>query len=95
MAILGRAWAGAVLRAMLDGNERFSELSRAVPGVSDSVLSARLKELCEHGLAERSVDGGPPVTVRYELTASGREMAPVLDAVVRYAADHPELFAGG
>ena len=92
MGVLGRAWAGAVLQAMLDGHERFSELARAVPGVADSVLAARLKELCEHGLAQREVDGGPPVVVRYRLTTAGRDIAPVLAALTRYADDHPEIF---
>ncbi len=92
MAVLGRAWAGAVVQAMLDGNERFSELARSVPDVADSVLTTRLKELCEHGLAERVVEPGPPVVVRYRLTQAGRDAAPVLDAVARYAAANPQIF---
>ena len=47
MAVLGRAWAGAVLEAMLGGAHRFSEIGRAVPGITDAVLSARLKN-CAH-----------------------------------------------
>ena len=92
MGVLGRAWAGAVVQAMLDGNERFSELARAVPEVADSVLTSRLKELCEHGLTERLVEPGPPVVVRYRLTPAGRDAAPVLAAIVTYAAGHPTLF---
>ncbi len=91
MGVLGRAWAGAVVEAMLDGRERFTDISRAVPGVTDGVLSARLKELCARGLAERTVAPGPPVSVTYRLTDAGRDLAPVLRAVRDYGGAHPEV----
>lgn len=93
-SVLGRAWAGAVLYAMLDGNQRFSEIARAVPGVTDSVLTTRLRELCDFGAVERTVEMGPPVAVRYRLTPAGRGVAPVLKAARTYAANYPELFDG-
>lgn len=94
MGVLGRAWAGAVIEAMLVGHERFSDISRSVGGVTDGVLSARLKELCARGLAERDVDPGPPTTVTYRLTDAGRDVAPVLRAVRRYGQAHPEVLSG-
>lgn len=90
MGVLGRAWAGAVIEAMLSGNERFSDISRAVPGVTDGVLSARLKELCARGLAVREVSPGPPVGVTYRLTQAGRDVAPVLTAVRDFGRAHPD-----
>ncbi|WP_226347164.1 winged helix-turn-helix transcriptional regulator [Agilicoccus flavus] len=91
MGVLGRAWAGAVLEAMLAGHDRFSEISRAVPGATDSVLSARLKELCARGLAHRVVSPGPPTSVTYRLTDAGRDVAPVLAAVKDFGHAHPEV----
>ena len=91
MDVLGRAWAGAVIEAMLDGAERYSEIARACSGVRDAVLTARLRELCDRGLATRIVDPGPPTTIRYELTDAGRDVAPVLSAVSAYAVQHPEV----
>jgi len=88
MNVLGRAWAGAVLQAMMSGAERFSDIRRAVHGITDAALTTRLKELCERGLAERTVEPGPPVSVRYTLTRAGRDTAPILDAIRAYAADH-------
>lgn len=93
LGVLGRAWAGAVLEAMLGGAERFSEISRAVPGVTDAVLSARLKELCERGFAERLVAPGPPVTVRYRLTPVGRDVEPVLAALTAFGMRHHDVLA--
>jgi DNA-binding HxlR family transcriptional regulator len=91
MGILGRAWAGAVVQAILDGNERFNDIARAIPGVTDGMLSARLRELCAHGLVERAVAPGPPVGVSYRLTRAGHDVAPVLDAVRVFGRAHPEV----
>lgn len=95
MGVLGRAWAGAVVQAMLDGNERFSDIARAVPAMTDGMLSARLRELCARGLAERVVEPGPPVAVSYHLTPAGRDVAPVLDAVRAFGRAHPDVLADG
>jgi len=91
MGILGRAWAGAVIQAILDGSERFNDIGRAIPGVTDGMLSARLRELCARGLVERVVAPGPPVCVAYRLTPAGTDVAPVLDAVRAYGRAHPEI----
>jgi DNA-binding HxlR family transcriptional regulator len=90
LALLGRAWAGAVLWAMLHGAERFTEVRAAVPGISDAVLTARLRELCDHGLVQRQVTPGPPVAVRYLLTDAGRGTRPVLEALLDFARQHPD-----
>ncbi len=69
---LGKRWNGVILGTLLNGPAGFSELKRAVGGISDSVLSERLTELAGGaGLVTRSVDAGPPIAVEYELTASG------------------------
>ena len=65
--LLGRRWTGVVL-GTLSVACRFRALSRAVEGISDSVLSDRLNALCNAGLATRTVDEGPPISVDYELT---------------------------
>ncbi|MEI2778429.1 MAG: helix-turn-helix domain-containing protein [Tetrasphaera sp.] len=91
MAVLGRAWAGAVLQAMLDGAERFTDIARGAPGVTDAVLSARLKELCARGLVTRHVHPGPPVAVTYQLTPAGRDVEPVLTAIRTFGLAHPVI----
>lgn len=90
ISVFGRAWAGAVLRAMIDGAERFTDIRRAVPGVTDAVLATRLKELCARGFAERVVEPGPPVAVRYTLTDLGRSTEPVLESLERFGHEHAE-----
>jgi len=93
LQVFGRAWAAAVLAAMLAGAQRFSEIARQTGGVSDAVLSARLRELCAGGFAERVVEPGPPVVVRYLLTDAGRATAPVLAALADFG--RSTVHAGG
>lgn len=91
MLLLGRRWTGAVVRAMLCGAGRFAEIRAAVPGITDTVLSTRLRELCAQGLATRQVADGPPVQVTYTLTAAGRELRPILAAIETYGRKHEVL----
>jgi DNA-binding HxlR family transcriptional regulator len=83
---LGKRWNGVILATLLSGPGGFSELRRAVAGISDSVLSERLSELCGAGLVERKVEDGPPVAVDYQLTAAGQALLPALNELSAWAA---------
>lgn len=82
--LVGRRWTGAILRAMLSGRVRFSDLAATVPGLSDRLLSERLKELAAEGLIERTV-GGEGGRVEYHLTRKGLELTPVIEALSEWA----------
>ena len=82
---LGKRWNGVLLATLLRGPAGFSELRRAVVGISDSVLSERLGELTKAGLIRRSVDDGPPIAVEYRLTAAGQALLPALNALTTWA----------
>ena len=86
---LGKRWNGLILGMLSGGPIGFSGLSRAVHGISDSVLSERLAGLTQAGLVTRTVDAGPPVAVSYELTESGRALLPALRELIRWAEQHP------
>lgn len=85
---LGKRWNGVLLGTLVRKPAGFAELKRAVPGISDSVLSERLTELAAAGLVERTVDAGPPVAVTYRLTEAGLALAPALHALSAWAADN-------
>lgn len=85
---LGKRWNGVLLGSLTSGPAGFAELRRAVGGISDSVLSERLAELCQAGLVLRSVDDGPPISVDYRLTAAGLALLPALDELTSWAADN-------
>lgn len=69
----------------MEGPASFSELRRAVSGISDSVLSERLTELAGAGLVIRSVESGPPIAVGYALTESGTALLPALTELTTWA----------
>ena len=79
--LIGKRWTGAILQTLMAGPMRFSEISGAIPDLSDRLLSERMKELEARGLVARDVASGPPVRVAYELTPMGRELAPALSEI--------------
>jgi DNA-binding HxlR family transcriptional regulator len=76
--LVGKRWSGAILSALTSGALRFGELAQAVPGMSDRLLSQRLRELEDKGLVERTVQEGAPVRVSYSLTEKGADLDPTL-----------------
>lgn len=85
--LIGRRWSGAILRAMLSGSTRFSEIAATVPGLSDRLLSERLKELEGEEVVTRTVHPETPVRIEYQLTDKGRALAPVIDSISVWAED--------
>ena len=84
--LIGRRWTGAIVAVLMDGGSmRFSEISHAVPELSDRLLSERMKELEARGVVSRHVDPGPPVKVVYELTDMGRSLEPALQELKSWA----------
>src|SRR3954452_17075612 len=85
---LGKRWNAVLLGTLRNGPAGFRELSRAIDGISDSVLSDRLSDLAKGGLIERTVDPGPPVAVSYALTDRGRALMPALEQIANWAEDN-------
>src|SRR6266498_5286104 len=85
--LIGKRWTGAVVKALVPAPARFNQLLAGIPGISDRVLTERLRELETEGVVERLVDPGPPVRVSYRLTARGRALEPVLASIDAWAAD--------
>jgi DNA-binding HxlR family transcriptional regulator len=83
--LIGRRWSGAILNAMLPGRQGFNELLSTVPGLSDRLLTERLRELEAEGLVRRNVLPGPPVRVNYEMTEKGRDLEPVIRSLGKWA----------
>lgn len=82
--VIGRRWTGAILLALARDAERFGEMLRMVDGLSDRLLSVRLKELEAEGLVSRTVVPSMPVQIRYALTDRGRDLIVALQPLVRW-----------
>ena len=83
--LLGKRWTGLLLDALMSGPKRFCELTSAVEGLSDRVLSDRLRELEVEGIIERVVYPQIPVRVEYRLTEKGHALKPVVEAIHHWA----------
>jgi DNA-binding HxlR family transcriptional regulator len=85
--LLAKRWTLLIVELLLQRPARFCELRRALPRISERVLSERLRELVESGLATREVDAGPPIAATYALTAHGRALEPVIEALRAWSAE--------
>ncbi|MEU6174900.1 helix-turn-helix domain-containing protein [Streptantibioticus parmotrematis] len=87
--LLGKRWTGVIIAVLMaQGRSHFAELRRAVPGISERMLSDRLSELTAAGLVLREVDEGPPLRVGYQLTPAGDALAPAMNELADWAARH-------
>lgn len=74
-------WKVLILRDLLDGTKRFSELRRSVGSVSQKVLTANLRQMERDGLVHREVFPEVPPRVEYSLTETGQTLQPVIEAM--------------
>lgn len=88
LGVFGRKWAVSILRDLaFSRNRRFGQILAVNPGLTDRMLSLRLRELIEEGYIER-VTGAAESDVSYRLTQKGEDMVPVLVALVRFGMLH-------
>jgi DNA-binding HxlR family transcriptional regulator len=76
--LIGKRWAGAIIWALSERPHFFAELSQIVPGLSDRLLSRRLRELEAEDMVKRSVHAGTPPRVSYALTEKGKALRPAI-----------------
>ncbi|CAN5701451.1 catDE operon transcriptional regulator CatR [soil metagenome] len=83
--LIGRRWSGAIVRELLGGASRFTELRQAIPDISDRMLCARLRELEIEGVVTREVFAETPGRVEYHLTDKGLALRSVVAAIGEWA----------
>lgn len=82
--MLGERWTLLVIRELLLGQKRFSDLLDGLPGIGDNILAQRLKSLQEAGLIRRTVLPPPAASTVYELTPLGQELKPAVLELARW-----------
>ena len=83
--LLGRRWAGAIIRLLLSGPCRYNELRARIPDISDRMLAERLKELELEGVVVRTVLPEAPIGVEYALTEKGKALEVPVMAIGKWA----------
>lgn len=88
--LIGRRWNGAILFLLQNGSTRFGELRDGIPGITDPMLSARLRELETEGVLTRTVHDGAPVRIEYALSEKGQALSRVFSAIGDWSHDWVE-----
>lgn len=91
--VLEGRWTTLVIRELLPGKKRFSEIQRALAGVSPKVLTARLRMLEQRNVISRRVFATVPPTTEYELTVLGRHLEAVLASMAEFGERLPDSAA--
>ena len=87
LAIVGERWTLLVLREVLLGRRRFQEIKRNT-GIATNILTDRLQTLVDHGVLERRPYGAQPESYEYVPTHKGRDVVPVLVALMQWGDRH-------
>jgi DNA-binding HxlR family transcriptional regulator len=88
LGLIGGKWKGIVLYHLLGGTLRFNAIRRSVPGVTQRMLTAQLRELEADGLIVRVVFAEVPPRVEYSLSVKGRTLEPVIMALRAWGEEH-------
>ena len=86
LGVVGERWTLLVVRELLYGPKRYTDLVDNLPGIGTNILAARLKELESAGIVEKKKLPPPFASTVYELTPAGRELRPVLHELARFGA---------
>ncbi len=85
--LLDGKWTTLIVRDLIGGKKRYSELQRSLSGISPRLLAARLRSLEQHGMVTRTVYLTIPPTTEYELTPLGRGLRSVITAMAKFGAN--------
>ncbi len=88
--LLNGPWATLIVRELLRGPHRFTELRNALPGISPHTLTSRLRQFETHGIVTRTSYGEIPPRVEYQLTPLGEDLRAVLTAMDTWAQKVPD-----
>jgi DNA-binding HxlR family transcriptional regulator len=91
LRLLSGKWKGEILYQLVDGKQRFGQLRRAIPDVTQHMLTTQLRDLESEGLVKRTVFPEVPPRVEYEMTPAAKALKPVFDELFRWARTHGRL----
>ncbi|MFJ9213375.1 winged helix-turn-helix transcriptional regulator [Streptomyces sp. NPDC102264] len=90
LTLLNGPWATLIVRELLHGPRRFTELRAALPGISPHTLTSRLRQFEAHGIVTRTAYAQIPPRVEYRLTPLGEGLHDVLNAMAAWAVTVPD-----
>lgn len=88
LQLIGDKWKVLIIRDLLTGTKRFSELMKSVTGITQKVLTSNLRAMEEAGLLTRKVYPQVPPKVEYTLTELGYSLSPILDTMMAWGLNY-------
>jgi DNA-binding HxlR family transcriptional regulator len=95
LAAIGGKWKLIIIYWLAESPKHFAALRKAIPGISQKVLTQQLRELMSDGIVRREPTGEIPAPVEYSLTEYGRSVLPLVDNVRVWGTAHMERLASG
>jgi DNA-binding HxlR family transcriptional regulator len=89
--VLSGKWKMLIILSLRNGNKRYREISRSIPGITLRMLSKELKEMELNKLVVRTVYTAPSVLVEYTLTEYSETLWPIVSEMIRWAKDHRKV----
>src|ERR1700759_44318 len=86
--VVGGKWRLAIINSLCNGNKRFREIERSIPGLSTRMLSRELKDMEANGLIKRTVYDEIPVVVEYTTTEYCRSFGDIILEMIRWGEAH-------
>lgn len=86
--VIGGKWKLPIINSICNGNKRFREIERSIPGITTRMLSKELKELEMNKLITRTVYPDSPVLIHYESTDYCKTFSPIITEMIRWGAEH-------
>ena len=86
LGLVGERWSLLVVRELMDGPKRYTDLVDGLPGIGTNILASRLKDLEAGGIVQKTKLPPPAASTVYELTPCGHELRPVLHELARWGA---------
>lgn len=92
---IGGKWRLPIMNSICNGNKRFREIERSIPGITTRMLSKELKEMEMSRLLKRTVYSDTPVLIEYEPTEHCRSFGKVIQSMIKWGKDHREVVVKG
>ena len=86
--VIGGKWKLPIINSICNGNKRFREIERSIPGITTRMLSRELKEMEMNKLIKRTVHPGPPLLVEYESTEYCKSFGKIILAMIQWGKEH-------
>lgn len=91
LVLISNRWKVLIIRELMNGTKRFSELKKSINGISQKVLTANLRDMENSGLLTRKIFAEVPPHVEYTLTETGYSLKPILNSMADWGENYKKI----